>query len=104
RTELMFAFPALAFARGLNPASFTELSVRQDLHRSNTDHSNVLVVIGMSYLETGAASQALATLEQAIGLLSIGDRYLVKGYAAALASYASILSGNKSKARYFLDM
>lgn len=104
RTELMFAFPALAFARGLNPASFTELSVRQDLHRSNTDHANVLVVIGMSYLETGAASQALATLEQAIGLLSIGDRYLVKGYAAALASYASILSGNKSKARYFLDM
>ena len=104
RSELLFSFPAMAFALGLNPAHFHDTSVGAELEHANVDHANVLVSIGMGYLESGMAAQALATLEQAIGLLSVGDRYLVKGYAAALAAYASILIGDKSKAALYLGL
>lgn len=104
RSELVFAFPTIAFALGMNPAQFAQLTVGDDLKEANADHGNVMVSIGMGYLESGLASQALVALEQAIGLLSVGDPYLVKGFAAAFAAYAASLLGDRSKASYYLDM
>ncbi|RWZ83673.1 hypothetical protein EKH49_07610 [Glutamicibacter sp. HZAU] len=104
RSELLFAFPAMAFALGMNPAQFAQLTVGDNLKEANVDHGNVIVGIGMGYLESGMASQALAALEQAIGLLSVGDPYLVKGFAAAFAAYAASLLGDRAKASYYLDM
>lgn len=104
RAELIFAFPTIAFALGMNPATFAQMSVGEDLKQANADHANVIVSIGMGFLESGLASQALSTLEQAIGLLSVGDPYLIKGFASAFAAYAANLLGNRAKASYYLEM
>lgn len=104
RAELIFAFPTIAFALGMNPAQFAELPLGEDLKLARADHGNVIVSIGMGYLESGMASKALSTLEQAIGLLSVGDPYLVKGFAAAFAAYAANLVGDRAKASFYLGM
>src|SRR5699024_6137040 len=57
RAELIFAFPTIAFALGMNPATFAQMSVGEDLKQANADHANVIVSIGMGFLESGLASQ-----------------------------------------------
>ncbi|MFJ2617714.1 LuxR C-terminal-related transcriptional regulator [Glutamicibacter sp. NPDC087344] len=104
RSELIFAFPTIAFALGLNPARFADLSLGEDLKTANTCHGNVIVGIGMGYLESGLAEQALACFEQAIGLFAVGDPNLVKGFAAALAAAAATLLGERQKASLYLAM
>lgn len=104
KSELIFAFPAVALCLGVSTREMLELSSAAAIHDAFPHPGNVLSAMAISYLEAGMAREALAASEQVLGLLEISDVYLLRGFAAICAASAATLLGDRSKARSYLDL
>lgn len=104
RSEMFFAFPAVALCLGASAQELVELSSGATTSDAPPHPGNVLSAMAISYLEAGMANEALTASEQVLSLFELSDVYLLRGFAAICAASAAALLGDRSKARAYLAL